>query len=259
MKEGAKTGTQQVVALARIAELKQNKNYQLQELKIKQAELSRQLDKEQFDKEMKQSEHGLVVADNLSNRLDSMDPTMRAVTLESPSIKAVTDGLKKTNPELFDDKGAYVGRSVKSRAETQIENTRNQAIGNIQMLTQKAQANGGVLSPEDKQALQSNALVAKITHNSNMGDLSKFIESHYNATPHGNDTDYGTIAGDFLKKLGGKILGIQQPNQPTQNPVAPALAAGNPPMAPQAPVASQGGGTQGQADPNDPLGLRKGA
>lgn len=232
IQNGLRTGTEQGKAVASI-------NSSNQELKIRHAELSRQLEKDEFEKEQKMAEHGLVVADSLSSRLDSMDPQMKAVTLQSPSIKAVTDGLKKTNPELFDETGNYVGRSTKQRIETQIQNQRQQAINNVKMLSDKYQKEGS-LSPEEDRALKSNLLVSKIYHNSNMDDLTGFLETNMSNQTHPEEVKKGFMELPFMKNMFGSVA--------KANPAA--LALGNQPMQRQAAP------PQDAVETDDPLSAR---
>ena len=274
MQEGAKTGTQQGEAMARVAEMAQQKAYQQQELKLRQAEISRQIDKDSFEKEMKQAEHGKVVAEDLALQLHSMSPTMRATTLGSPSIKALTDNLKKSNQEFFNDKGAFVppqaDKILEQRIKTGLEQMRLSLLQRTNTLDYPKNPNGTITDEgleqykRDKTALNNwrydpntadGQAIPGVSDSSNYDAaqafnerVAKVVSAHgANPTPGvqpGSPQHNQIIHDDILKALGRAGKAFMTPNQVSQGLSQPAQPASTSavPMVQQAGVPQQGGG-----------------
>ena len=81
LQQGLRTGAEQGKNVAEIQNMQATRAYQKQEMKIRQAELTRQIHKDEFDEKLKSAEAGRKTAEGLSVTLHGMNAQTRATTL----------------------------------------------------------------------------------------------------------------------------------------------------------------------------------
>lgn len=235
--------------LAEGLQKKREQDIQQQTRDVEYAKLKREVEKHDFDKEMKLAEHGKQVADGLSMKLYTMPggPDGPDAKIMLKGLEEVVKGLKKTNPEYIGDQGQFMPTPPKDIYKDKFYQQMTDAKGRLQ-------ANAYPKTEEGANQMAMDYQIAGRFNEASIKKASAILEDEtLNPSAHPGSDDWGKIITNKLKSVFG--IGNSQPAaQANPSPMTAGLGA-PPAMAPQAEAPQQGGGSV-QTDPNDPLSAR---